>query len=163
MPVNAYSHIDRLRPILVAHKDAVFSGIFHGDLVDGDGAAPGLLSDGELVLVSDLPVVPHPEDLWGWFTLDEARQAQRLRRGSFVKILIRPRLLYNISVHKGIFKGDLEWLKIQPFFVVNIESLKIVFTKMYSVKLLFFRFGNITDYLSAQTWHPLMGTWQPHC
>lgn len=81
MLVHAQSHINRLRAVLVAHKDAVFSRIFHFDIVDSDGAALRLFSDGKLVLVYNLPVVMKPEDLWGWFTFDEACQTQRLRRG----------------------------------------------------------------------------------
>lgn len=81
MLVNAHSHIDCLRAILVAHKNAVFSRIFHVDVVDCDGAAFGLLSYGKLGLVNNLPVVTKPEDLWRWLTIDEACQTQRLRRG----------------------------------------------------------------------------------
>lgn len=79
MLVHAHGHIDRLRTVLVAHKNAVFSRIFHFDIVDSDGAALVLLSDGELTLVNDLSVVSKPEDLWGWFAVDKARQTQRLR------------------------------------------------------------------------------------
>jgi len=78
--VDAHGHIHRFRAVLVAHKDAVLSGICHVDVVDGDGAALGLLSDDELVLVSDLLVVAEPRDLRGRFAVDEARQAQRLER-----------------------------------------------------------------------------------
>lgn len=78
MLVNAHGHINRFRAKLVAHKDAVFSRIFHADVVDRDGAALGLLCDGELGLVNDLPVVPKPEYLRGWFSVDEACQTQRL-------------------------------------------------------------------------------------
>lgn len=81
MLVDAHGHIDRFRSVLIAHKDAVFSGICHVDVIDGDGAALGLLSDDKLVLVSDLLVVAQPRDLWGWFAVDEACQAQRLERG----------------------------------------------------------------------------------
>lgn len=79
MLVHAHSHIDRLRTVLVADKNAVISRIFCFDIVDSDGAALGLLSDDELILVNDLSVVSKPVDLWGWFASDEARQAQRLR------------------------------------------------------------------------------------
>lgn len=81
MPVNTDGHINGFRAKLVAHKDAVFSRILHVDVVDSDGAALGFLRDGELVLVNNLPVVPQPEDLRGWITVDEASQAQRLKRG----------------------------------------------------------------------------------
>lgn len=81
MFINAYSHINCFRTVLVAYEDAVLSRILHADDVDGDGAAFGLLSDGKMILVKDLPVITKPEDLWGWFAIDEARQTQRLRRG----------------------------------------------------------------------------------
>lgn len=81
MLVNAHRHIDLFTAVLVAHHDAVFSRIFRLHVVDGDGADLGLLGDGELGLIKDLLVVPKPRDLWGWFTVDEARQTQRLKRG----------------------------------------------------------------------------------
>lgn len=81
MLVHAHCHINRLTAILVAHKDAVFSRIFRLDIVDSDGAALGLFSDGELGLVKNLFVIVEPEDLWRGFTFDEACQAQGLRRG----------------------------------------------------------------------------------
>lgn len=79
MLVHAHGHINRLRTILVADKNTVFSRIFCFDIVDSDSAALGLLSDDVLILANNLSVVSKPEDLWGWFTFDEARQAQRLR------------------------------------------------------------------------------------
>lgn len=81
MHVNAHCHINRFRAILVAHKDAVFSRIFQVDVIDVDSAALGLLSEGKMGLVNNLLVVPKPDDLWGWFTINEARQTQRLKRG----------------------------------------------------------------------------------
>lgn len=79
--VDAHGHIGRFRPVVVAHKNAVLSRVFSVDLVDGDGAAFGLLGDGEPSLIEDLPVVTKPEDLRGRVAIDEARQAQRLKRG----------------------------------------------------------------------------------
>lgn len=81
MLVNTHGHINRFRAILVAHTDAVFSRIFQCDVVDGDGAACGLFSDGKMGLINNLPVVPKPHDLWVWLALDEARQTQSLRTG----------------------------------------------------------------------------------
>lgn len=78
MLVNADGHVHRFSAKLVAHGDAVFSRVGHGDVVDGDGAAPGLLGDVELGVFSDLLVVPKPGDLRGGFAVDEARQTQRL-------------------------------------------------------------------------------------
>lgn len=80
MPVYAHGHINRFRSVLVAHKNAVLSRIFHVDLVDGDGAALGLLGDGKLGLVQDFAIIPEPEDLWSRFSIDEAREAERLRK-----------------------------------------------------------------------------------
>lgn len=79
--VDTHGHIDGLRAVLVAHKDAVFPRILHGDVVDRYAAALGLLGDDELALVEDLPVVPQPEDLRSWFAVKEAGQTQRLRTG----------------------------------------------------------------------------------
>lgn len=77
--------------MLVAHEDAVLSRVLHGDVIDGDAAALGLLGDGELPLVEDLPVVPQPEDFRGRLAVDKAGQAQRLdgggRRGQRVNSL----------------------------------------------------------------------------
>ena len=81
MLVHAHGHIYRLRAVLVAHKNAVIPRIFHVDVIDSDSAALVLLGDDELTLANDLSVVSKPEDLWGWFAFDEARQTQRLRRG----------------------------------------------------------------------------------
>lgn len=79
--VDADGHVGRLRAVLVAHEDAVLAGVLHGDFVDGDAAALGLLGDDELALVEDLPVVPQPEDLRCRLAVDEAGQAQRLDGG----------------------------------------------------------------------------------
>lgn len=77
--VDTHGHIHGLRAVLVAHKDAVFARILHGDDVDGYAAALGLLGDDELALVKELPVVPQPEDLRSWIAVNEAGQTQRLR------------------------------------------------------------------------------------
>lgn len=87
--VDADGHVGRLRAVLVAHKDAVLAGVLHGDVIDGDAAALGLLGDDELALVEDLPVVPQPEDLWGRLAIDEAGQAQGLDGGQRVNSLQR--------------------------------------------------------------------------
>lgn len=75
--------------MLVAHKDAVLAGVLHGDVVDGDAAALGLLGDDKLALVEDLPVVPQPADLRGWLAVDEAGQTQGLDGGRRVNSLQR--------------------------------------------------------------------------
>lgn len=79
--VDTHGHIDGLRAVLVAHKDAVFPRILHRDVVDSYAAALGLLGDDELALVKELPVVPQPEDLRSWFAVNEAGQTQRLMTG----------------------------------------------------------------------------------
>lgn len=79
--VDTDCHVDCFRAVLVTHEDAVLARVLHGDVVDGDAAALGLLGDGELALVEDLPVVPQPEDFWGRLAVDEAGQAQRLDGG----------------------------------------------------------------------------------
>lgn len=84
--IDAHGHISRFRAMLVAHKDAVSSRIVHGDIVDSDAAALGFLSDGKLALANNLPVVPKPEDLRSWCTIDEACQTQRLRTGGVKNI-----------------------------------------------------------------------------
>lgn len=78
--VDAHGHIDRFRPVFVAHKNAVLSRIFCVDLVDGDGAALGLLCDGELSRIEELLVVMTPEDLWRWVAINEAGETQGLKR-----------------------------------------------------------------------------------
>lgn len=78
---NAHSNINRFRAKVVAHKDAVFPRICHGDVVDGHGAALGLLCDGELDLVHNLLVVTKPDDLWVRTTVDEACETQSLKIG----------------------------------------------------------------------------------
>lgn len=80
MFVHTDGYFDCLRAELVTYKDAVFSRILHADIVDSDGAAFGLFGDGVVVLVDELPVVTKPEALWCRVPLDEACQAQRLRR-----------------------------------------------------------------------------------
>lgn len=67
--------------MLVAHEDAELAGVLHGDVIDGDAAALGLLGDDELALVEDLPVVPQPEDFGGRLSVDKTGQAQRLDGG----------------------------------------------------------------------------------
>lgn len=82
MLVHAHGHADRFRAVLVAHKDAVLSRIFHVDVVYRDAAALGLLGDGKVILAEYLPVVTKPEDLRCWFAVNKARQTQRLKKGS---------------------------------------------------------------------------------
>lgn len=79
--INAHSHIHLFRAILVAHKDTVFSRIFHCDIVDRDGAALLFPGDGELALVENLLVALEPDDLWIRCAISEARQTQRLCDG----------------------------------------------------------------------------------
>lgn len=76
--VHAHGHLNGLRAVLVAYKDAVFSRVFHADVVDSYGAALGIFGDGEVVLVDELPVVTKPEALWCRVAFDEACQTQRL-------------------------------------------------------------------------------------
>lgn len=87
MSVYTHGYVNRFRSILVAHKNAVLSRIFHVDLVDCDGAAFGLLGDGKLGLVQDFPIVSEPEDLWSRFSIDEAREAQRLSQTDVQKTI----------------------------------------------------------------------------
>lgn len=82
MLVNTHGHVNRFRAVLVAYKDAVLSRIFHVDIVYSDAAALGRLSDYKVILAEYLPIVTKPEDLWGWFAINVARQTQRLKRRS---------------------------------------------------------------------------------
>lgn len=81
LPVHTQGHINSFRAVLVAHKDAVLSRIFHGDLVDSDGGALGLLSDGKLSLIKDFSIIAKPEDLRSRVAINEASQTQWLRSG----------------------------------------------------------------------------------
>lgn len=78
--IDTHGHINSFGPMLVAHKDAVFSRILCDDIVDSDAATLWFLTDGELALVNYLLVIPQPGDLWRWFTIDEACQTQRLKK-----------------------------------------------------------------------------------
>lgn len=138
MLVDAHGHIHRFRAVLVAHKDAVLSGICHVDVVDGDGAALGLLSDDELVLVSDLLVVAEPRDLRGRFAVDEARQAQRLafHDGDHIRkalshfgpiFLGNGRLLQPLVLQQGIGKRLSRQVQMPLVCLLAVEHLQRVF------------------------------------
>lgn len=78
--INAHSHIHLFRAVLVAHENAVFSRIFHLDIVDCDGAALVFPGDGKLALAGNLLVALEPDDLWIRCAINEARQTQRLSK-----------------------------------------------------------------------------------
>lgn len=77
--------MDCLRAIFVAHQDAVFPRIPHVDIIDSDRGTIMVFSDDKLALASNLFVISKPENLRGWVTINEACQAQSLRRETYVK------------------------------------------------------------------------------
>lgn len=78
LAVHADHHAHRLAAVLVAHLDAVLSGVLHGHVVDGDGAAGGLPGEAVGRAVRELLAVAQPAHRGGRVTVDEARQTQGL-------------------------------------------------------------------------------------